>query len=103
MKIAIDFDGVICKWNGILRGHNFNNCPPQENAVEAVTWLIGKGHEVWIFTARPETEWENIASWCNRWGIPVLEITNIKRDATMTLDDRAVRFTNWQDFCKLIE
>jgi thiamine monophosphate kinase len=103
IKIAIDFDGVICKWNGVIRGHNFEKNTPVKDAVEAINWLLAIGYDLWIFTARPKEEWKDIEKWCRKFGIPDLEITNIKKGATIYLDDRAVRFNNWQDFCKLLK
>ena len=102
MRIALDFDGVLCDLKGIIRGHDFSKCNPKENAGDAIHWLIKEGHKVWIFTSREEKEWEDIKDWLMKWGFPKLDITNIKKKATIYLDDRGVRFTNWPDFCKLL-
>jgi len=102
MKIALDFDGTICDLKGIVRGHDFSKCKPKKDAKEAIDWLLKEGYEIWIFTTRAESEWEDIYGWLLKWKIPPLRITNIKRNATIYLDDRGVRFTSWQDFCKLL-
>lgn len=103
MRIAIDFDGVVCDWEGIVRGHDFSKCVPKQDAPEAINWLLSRGDDIWIFTTRDSSEWKAIRNWLKEWGIPKLPITNIKKKATIYLDDRAIRFTNWQDFCKLLE
>ena len=102
MKIAVDFDGVICDLGDIYRSHGFNDAPPKRNAITALHWLVEQGHEVWVFTARPIKEFDDIKKWLTKWGFPDLLITDTKTNATIYLDDRAVRFTNWVDFCKLI-
>lgn len=102
MRIAIDYDGVIHDLPGIERKHDLDGTEPKLDAVGALWWLIAEGHDVWIFTARPVEEHPQIKKWLEKWGFPKLRITNIKEPATIYLDDRAVRFTNWQDFCKLL-
>jgi len=103
MKIAIDFDGVLCDLKGIKRPWKFSSSKPKEDASDAVKWLLEEGHDIWMFTCRTKEEWGMIREWCDKHDIPQLPITNTKHNATIYLDDRAVRFTNWQDFCKLIK
>lgn len=102
IKIAIDFDGVLCDLEGIRRPHEFSNCKSKKDAREALDWLEEKGYDFYIFTSRPEVEWYLIRDWLYKNGFKQQIITNIKKDATIYLDDRAVRFTSWQDFCKLL-
>lgn len=106
MKIAVDFDGVIIDRRGIPRKHDFFDDPPMDDARDAIVWLLSEGHDPYIFTNRSEDEWPKIRQWLDKWKFPraFLPITNKKELKTsIYLDDRAVRFTNWQDFCKLIE
>lgn len=102
MKIALDFDGVICNLKGIYRVHDISKSLPHKYSQDAIRWLLEEGHEVWICTSRDEDEWGTLALWLKGWGFPRLEITNRKKEANIYLDDRAVRFTNWMDFCKLL-
>lgn len=103
MKIGIDFDGVLIKHPGIPKHDwaDFND-PPMENAREIIQHLIEEEHEIYVFTSRPKKEWPKIAEWLDTYKFPVMEITNIKRPASMYIDDRAIRFTNWQDIRKLL-
>jgi hypothetical protein len=100
MKISIDFDGVVCKRTGIPRSDSFLDEEPQEYAKEAIEWLMEQGHELYIQSNRDKDE---ILVWLKEHDFPLLEITNIKKlNTSIYLDDRAIRFVSWQDFCKLL-
>lgn len=98
MKIAIDFDGVICKREGIPTIMNWEDAKPMEGALDAINLLIKQGYKIWVFTSneRPDKVLEFLAI----HGFPELKITNIKEPAHVYIDDRAIRFTNWQDMRK---
>ena len=99
MKISIDFDGVICKRQGIPTIRDWeSNSEPMEGALDAIVLLKSLGHKVWIFTANHEQD--KVRSWLKKNGFPELKITNIKEPAQDYIDDRAIRFTNWQDIRK---
>jgi hypothetical protein len=101
MKIAIDFDGVIVERHGIPRELGYTDCPPTKDCIDAVRWLKNQGHDLYIFTSREKEQWKDIQKWLRKNGLPRLPITNTKIHATIYLDDRAIRFTTWLDFCKL--
>lgn len=98
MKIAIDFDGTICdrlgiptiQWGGYER--------PKDGSLEAVKYLLSLGHEIWIFTSNPHLDL--VEKWLEAYNFPKLEVTNIKKPAQVYIDDRGLRFTNWQDIRK---
>jgi len=96
LKIVSDFDGVICKRNGIPTEKGFGE--PMEGSLEAIKYLISLGHEVWILTSNPDLN--EVASWLYKYSFPLLKITNIKEPAHVYIDDRAIRFTDWQDIRK---
>lgn len=99
MLIAVDFDGTICKRSGIPRKDDYLTAPPTENALEAIWWLLAKGHQPYIFTSRHEKD--GISLWLYYKGFPYLEVTDRKLpDTSVYIDDRAIRFTNWMDMCK---
>ena len=101
MKIAVDFDGVLCERYGIPTRGNFYDSPPTEDAVEAIKLLKKLGYELYIFTNRDPKEYPLMKKWLKEQGFPSLRITNIKEIGTSTyIDDRAIRFTNWQDIRK---
>lgn len=101
MRLAIDFDGVLADGKGIPRENDFMNWKPKGNAVEAVSFLMSLGHECYVLTSRGKKEWGKIRAWLIEYGFPSMDITNVKQKATVYIDDRAVRFTSWQDICKL--
>ena len=98
MRIAIDFDGVICKRTGIPTKAGMGR--QMSGALDSIKLFISLGHEVWVFTSNPEPE--KVKKWLDVNHFPKLKITNIKEPCTMIIDDRAVRFTNWQDIRKYI-
>lgn len=97
MKIAIDFDGTICKRRGIPTVMSDYD-KPIEDALDAIKLFIQQGHQVWVFTSN--TDLDKVANWLRKNNFPQLEVTNIKRPAHVYIDDRAIRFTNWQDIRK---
>jgi len=96
MKIAIDFDGVICNRKGIPTEKGLGY--PKKGAKDAINLLIKNGYDIWILTSNPDLN--EVASWLNMYDFPQLRITNIKEPAHVYIDDRAIRFTNWQDIRK---
>ena|SRR3990167_7359886 len=101
MKIACDFDSVICQREGIPTKGNTVDCRPVEGAKEAIEQFLKKGYEIYILTNREGKRKDEAKNWLKKWEFPALRITNIKEENTSVyLDDRAVRFINWQDFRK---
>jgi histidinol phosphatase-like enzyme len=110
--IAIDFDGVICQfehgWNeGLIKE------PPIEGASHAMEKLVQKGYRVVIFTTRynpdlngerSEEQKKELQKWLSLHGFEIKkhyhEITGYKPKAMAYIDDRGIRFTNWQDIMK---
>lgn len=96
MNIAIDFDGVICKSEGIpTEKFIWEKREPVFQALEAVNHLIKVGHHIWVFSSNKELE--KVEQWLRDHNFPSLEVTNVKKPAHAYIDDRAIRFTNWQD------
>lgn len=99
MIIACDFDGVICDRNGIPTVDSWNTDKPKKGARDAILYLLELGHEIYIFTANAEKE--RVMEWLDRWSFPRLEVTDKKKTGTKVyIDDRAIRFTNWNDIRK---
>lgn len=98
MNIAIDFDGTICKRVGIPTQEGFMDCKPYTGALETIKLLQSLGHKVWISTSNSDID--RIKVWLESNRFPELEVTNIKKPAHVYIDDRAIRFTNWQDIRK---
>jgi 5'(3')-deoxyribonucleotidase len=100
MRIALDFDGVICKRNKVPREPSFADSKPNKFARKVILQLMDR-HELYICTNRDESEFDDIRAWLDKYKIPKLLITNKKLPKTgVYLDDRALRFTNWLDISK---
>ena len=109
MTIAVDFDGVIHTYSrGWADGTIYD--PPMPGALDGLRALMERD-AVFVFTARHP---EQVADWlfergefnvtweppgevmCEFWNDRSrILVTNRKLPATAYLDDRAVRFTNW--------
>jgi FMN phosphatase YigB (HAD superfamily) len=99
---AVDFDGVI---------HDFKNPvphrrmgPPLPGAKEGLEELRRRGYELVIFTVwGDEKGQKTISDFMNYYELPFDSITNIKPNAAFYLDDKAVRFTDWNEALRLTE
>jgi len=98
MKIAIDFDGVICERTGIPTKKGLGK--PMKGALDAIKLFKKLGHKVWVFTSNPEPQM--VRMWLDKHNFPKIDVRNTKDPAHIYIDDRAVRFTNWQDIRKYI-
>jgi len=92
--IAIDFDGVIHKYSkGWQNGEIYDK--PVEGAINTIKQLQLK-YKIVIFTVRDN--FDDIRKWLTLNGIENLpEVTNKKPVAIAYIDDRGIRFTNWND------
>lgn len=90
-RALVDFDGVIHAYSkGWHDGTAYD--PPMPLAFEGLRVLEDKGYDVVIFSTRPA---EQIIPWLDKHGFPRYQVTDQKLPAQFILDDRAVRFTDW--------
>lgn len=112
--LAIDFDGVLHKYSrGYQDGTIYDE--PIEGAKEALKSFVDAGWRVVIFTTRLNdevnkdvfTQYDAMLTWLfnNGFseGIHYHELTGKKPLAKYYIDDRAVRFTNWDLTIKFLE
>ena len=104
-QIAIDFDGVIHKNSkGFHDGTVYDE--PIEGAFEAIKQLRKQGYQIVIFTAKAKpdrplvngkTGIELIEEWLDKHDMLsyIKEVTSEKPRAIAYIDDRAIRFTDW--------
>ena len=108
-RLAIDFDGVLHRYSdGYRDGRPYDQ--PVVGAVQALTALVAMGFTYIVFTSRvAEDQWDDaeqqrtwVAEWLAKYGFPMPEaITASKWACVAYIDDRAIRFTNWNDVRKL--
>ena len=70
--------------------------PPIEGAKEAMDLLRAQGHRLIIHTVRGGRP-KHVEDWLDYYKIPFDVVTDIKVQADVFLDDRAIRFENWKD------
>lgn len=100
LLLAVDFDGVLHDPNNVKPGYKLGQ--PIEGAAESMAKLKNQGaiiciHSVWADT---EQKCEAISKWLRHFEIPYDFITNKKPIAHVYLDDKAVRFTSWEQALK---
>ena len=83
---------ISCDFDGVIRDHFTGK--PIEGSLRAIKWLESKGREVVISTAREDLD--NVNAWLKKYGFNKTA-TNKKVRATCYIDDRAIRFTTWDD------
>ena len=106
---ALDFDGTIVDRSGVPTNSDVWMDPPKEDVIDVLWWMVKEDINFYIFTNRTEEEWSKIRDWLLRNDFTAFTNkdkplnTNIKQPGTtIYLDDRALRFTSWNDFRKLI-
>ena len=88
MRIAVDFDGVL--WNrhkgGIANG-----------ASKKLRQAKADGHEIIVWTARPDYTTFEIAELLDRYQVPYDFILGGKLYFDVFIDDHAKEFVGWQE------
>lgn len=99
--ICLDFDGVL---HGYSKGWGDGTIydGPVNGTVEAVKKLA-EDYRLVISTCREDTI--AIWQWLNANGLEsyIAEVTHGKPKAVLYIDDRAIRFTNWDDALALVQ
>jgi 5'(3')-deoxyribonucleotidase len=92
--LSIDFDGVIHDATG---GWKQGECygKPVKGSQQAIRKLMDRGYTVVILTARDDVE--PVRQWLQNYDFPMLEVSNVKKPSRAYIDDRAIRFTTWDD------
>jgi len=111
-RIMVDFDGVISSYK-----HGWNNGElidePNPGTKEALDKFHNEGYEVVIFTTRASKEHnkkpshiqliEALKVWLNKYNIYYDKITSEKLGAVAYIDDRGIRFNDWNQVLNDLE
>lgn len=104
-QIAIDFDGVIHKSSkGFYDGSVYDE--PIEGAIDSIRKIYEAGYKIVIFTAKAKSDRplvndktgsELVWDWLKKYDMDkyIKEVTSEKPRALYYIDDRGIRFENW--------
>jgi hypothetical protein len=97
MILAIDFDGVLHDQKNPVEGRKMGR--PVEGAYAAMVQLKVQGHTLIVHSV-----WGGpaMAEWLRFYQIPYDEITSTKPKADFYIDDKAIKFTSWEDTLKCL-
>lgn len=98
--IMVDLDGVICS------EEQFHDRPLATiipGAREALARLRAAGYVVVVYTARSWGEYRVTKKWLDDHGLEYDGLQMGKPVADLWIDDRALRFTNWNDVLEQIK
>ena len=98
MILAIDFDGTIHDHKNPVAGRTMG--PPILGAKETLINFKNDGHTIVVHSVWGNDRNGAIKAWLKYFEIPYDEVTNIKPDADYYIDDKAIKFTNWNDIWK---
>lgn len=93
--LAIDFDGVLMNPADVKLGYTMGE--PVDGAVEGMQTLHRAGHQLIVHTVRGDRP-HHVQDWLKWFKIPFSEVTRLKPEADIYLDDHAVRFQSWAQF-----
>ncbi len=97
--LSIDFDGVLHSYTSGWQGHEKVADPPVPGARDACWRLHEAGWKLYVHTSRSKLE--PVQKWLAEHRFPPMSLTRIKPIAIAYIDDRAVRFTDWESVRKL--
>ena len=102
MVIAIDFDGVI--HNPADKEPGYKMGKPYPDTYKYLHTLRMLGHKIVVHTlwARTDAGTAAVEDWLRYFLIPFDEVTALKPAASIYIDDRAYRHTDWRDTMKFI-
>lgn len=91
--IAVDYDDVLHNPDAQKPGMRMGL--PVEGAIEAMQGMKIKGHELIVFTVRGDRP-KHVIDWLRYYNIPFDDVTRIKPDASLFIDDKALTFRGWE-------
>lgn len=97
--IMVDLDGVLCTEEIF---HDRPLAEPMEGARAALQKLRADGYVIVIYTARSWGEFRVTKHWLDTHGFEYDGLHMGKPVADLWIDDRALRFDNWQNVLKQI-
>jgi capsule biosynthesis phosphatase len=112
-KFCFDLDGTICYTKTV--DETYEEVKPIPGAIETLQYLHSQGHYIIILTARNMVTHNNnmgkiianqcpiVMEWLKKHNIPYDELHFGKPVADFYVDDKGIKFENWNDIKKLGE
>ena len=94
MKLIVDLDGVICEELGTFER---SMAKPLPNAIEVLKRLKWAGHHITLYTGRGWSEYTMTTAWLKKYEIPYDLLLCGKPLYDLWIDDRALKFTDWDE------
>ena len=92
MIIAVDFDHTIHDTDHPKPGRRMG--PPIVGAIDALTQLKEQGHTIIVHSVWGSKK-DIIGDWMSFYNIPYDDITNIKPEADIYIDNKGYHFITW--------
>ena len=89
-RIFVDFDKTLTTGEGPSFWQDDEHEEPNEDMIQWVNEQYHKGHFVVVWTARPWSQAQNVASYLTKWGVEYYGIRCNKGGADIYVDDKAV-------------
>jgi uncharacterized HAD superfamily protein len=100
MQIIIDLDGTICTEE---KQFSRSMAEPLPGAEKMLASLVAEGNTVIIYSSRGWQEYEMTVDWLKRHRIPYSQLVMGKPIGDVWIDDRAIRFQDWESAGKQLE
>jgi uncharacterized HAD superfamily protein len=100
ISIMVDLDGVVSTEERVF---DRPLAKPIDGAREALQKLKDAGHAIIIYTARGWAEYNVTKHWLDQAGMPYDAIHMGKPIANVWIDDRAIKFENWDQTLEDLE
>ncbi len=93
--ICLDFDGVLHDTSTVPSGRRLGR--PVEGARQGCWDLVHAGHKLYVHTARQHNTTDKawLYKWLSFWDFPHIEVSVLKPQADVYVDDKAVPFLTW--------
>lgn len=98
--IMVDMDGVLSTEERVF---DRPLAKPIAGAKEGLTKLKAAGHTIVIYTARGWAEYNVTKAWLDQHGMPYDAIHMGKPIGHVWIDDRAIRFRDWEQAAAEVE
>ena len=99
MKLIIDIDGTICTEE---KQFSRSMAKPLKGAQKALSKLKAEGHIIILYSSRNWAEYEMTIDWLNKHKFPFDQLILGKPQGDIWIDDRALKFSSWDNVMEII-